>query len=171
MARNRQESWLLEEILGVIDGLFILLNGNFVDWFLFIRQNGGHLEHFTSTFAIRGRDNRCMDIQEASALEEQVSRQGQVVSNSRNSPNEIGSWSQMGNVSQSLRLDMLSCQGVIFVVTITMHFDKMVLRANVHFDQLALCGTLDEFAFDLKGGTYSTFQNLFEVGDFLLNDN
>ena len=112
-----------------------------------------------------------MDIQEASALEEQVSRQGQVVSNSRNSPNEIGSWSQMGNVSQSLRLDMLSCQGVIFVVTITMHFDKMVLRANVHFDQLALCGTLDEFAFDLKGGTYSTFQNLFEVGDFFLNDN
>ena len=117
---------------------------------MFIRQNSGHLEHFTSAFAIRGRDDRGMDIQESPALEEQVGRQGQVVSNSGNSSNKVGSWSQMGNVSKGLRLDMLSGQGVIFVVAVTVDLDIMVLSADVHLDQLTLCGTLDELAFDLE---------------------
>jgi hypothetical protein len=50
-----------------------------------LRKNGSDLEHFTSAFAIRGSNDRGMDVQESSALKELMGGKSKTVSNSGDS--------------------------------------------------------------------------------------
>ena len=170
LSRNGQKRWFLKKIFGVINSFFVLFNRDFINWFFFIWQNCCDLEHFSRPFAIWSRDNRSVDVQKPSALEKQMGSQSQIVSDSGNSPNQIGSRSQMSNVSQGFWFHMLACQGIVFIITISMDFDVMIFRTDVHLNHLVLAWTFDQFAFNFEGGTHPTFQNIFEIAQFFFNN-
>jgi len=72
---------------------------NLADMLAGLWKDSGYLEHLPCPFAVRGSNDGGVDIEEASGLEKEVRRKGQVVSNSGHSPNQIGSRPQMGDIS------------------------------------------------------------------------
>ena len=54
-----------------------------------LRQNGGHLEHLAGTLAIGGGDNRGVNVEETSLLEEKMSGKGQVVADTGDSTDGV----------------------------------------------------------------------------------
>jgi hypothetical protein len=59
-----------------------IYSGDFTKRFMGFRKDGCNLEHLTSSFTIRCSDDRSVDVEETSLLEELMSSIGQVVSNS-----------------------------------------------------------------------------------------
>lgn len=55
-----------------------------------LRQNGGHLEHLAGTLAIGRGDNRGVNVEETSLLEEQMSGKGKVVADTGYSTDGVG---------------------------------------------------------------------------------
>lgn len=66
------------------------------------RQESCDLEHLSSTLTVGCSDDGSVHIEEPTFLEEQVSGKGQVVSDSGNSSNQVGSGSQVSNATQKL---------------------------------------------------------------------
>jgi len=73
LSGDSQESGSLEEVLSVVNGFLVGDSLDLLDSVVGFRQDGGDLEHFTGTFTIGGSDDGSVDVQKASALEEEVS--------------------------------------------------------------------------------------------------
>mmetsp|Transcript_10898 Transcript_10898/g.22190 ORF Transcript_10898/g.22190 Transcript_10898/m.22190 type:complete len:228 (-) Transcript_10898:349-1032(-) len=84
---HRQEGWLAEEVLAVVD---FLLGGHRQPALLRIGEQRGDLEHLPRTLAVRGRNERCVDIDEAAVPEELMRRVGQSVAHTGHGPDENG---------------------------------------------------------------------------------
>jgi len=173
LSGDSQESRSLEEVLGVVDG-FLIVNGlDLLDAFVGFRQDGGDLEHFSSTFTIRGGDNRSVDIQKALALEKDVSSLGKRVSDSDHGRDVLGSGSQVSDFSQIFQSVTLLGHGIgLGFKDGSDNLDVVVFSIiDLDFDGLALSGTLDESSLDSERSTSGVLADFFEVGHGLVDDN
>jgi len=82
-----------------------------------LRENSCNLEHLSSTLAVRGGDDRSVDVEETSLLEEKMSGESEVVTNTTHSTNGVGTRTQMSNFSQVLIGMLLLGQRILARVT------------------------------------------------------
>lgn len=123
---------------------------------MWIRQDGSHLEHLTGTFAIRGSDERSVDVLESALLEELMGRVGEVVADAAHGADQVCARSQVRDFSQVLVGVLLLRQGVLASVAVAndLRLVASVGLGDLHFEQLALGGALDESALELKRGAH-----------------
>ena len=86
-------------------------------------ESSCNLEHLTGTFAIRCGDERGVDVEESSLLEELVGGVCQVVPDTGHTGDELGPWSQMGDGSEVLDGVSLWWQWIGIAVTLANHLD------------------------------------------------
>lgn len=113
-----------------------------------------------------------MDIEETSLLEEQVSCESEVVSDTGHGTDSVGARTQVSNFSQILVGVLLLCQGVFTSITVTNNFGEVstVWSGNLELESLTLSGTLDQSTLDLKTSSYISLGDLIITFDFFGND-
>jgi len=111
-----------------------------------------------------------VNILETSLLEENVSSIGKVVSDSGNSTEKVGSWSQMSNFSQILNSMSLLGKWVLSSITCTENDGSMLIwLTQLQFEWLSLCWTLDKGTSELQTSTYIALHDVLE-SFYLLED-
>mmetsp|Transcript_19201 Transcript_19201/g.67773 ORF Transcript_19201/g.67773 Transcript_19201/m.67773 type:complete len:606 (+) Transcript_19201:86-1903(+) len=113
-----------------------------------IRQHRRHPEHLARALAVRARDERRVDVQEAAALEEGVRRVGQRVAHARHGAEDDGARAQVLHLAQRLQLVELLRQRVRLGVRRAQH--RRARRLQLDF--LALGRRRDDVARDAQRG-------------------
>jgi len=81
-----------------------ILQFSLADWLFWLWKACCHLEHLTSSFTVRGRDDWRMNVKKSSLLEELVCSISQVVSHPYYRTKSVGSRTQMSLLSKNFWL-------------------------------------------------------------------
>ncbi len=92
-----------------------------------LRENSCDLEHLPSTFAIRSGDDRSVNVEETSLLEEKMSGKCEVVANTTHSANSVSTRTQMSDFSQILIGVSLLGKRILARVTCSNYLSEMTL--------------------------------------------
>lgn len=115
------------------------------DGLIVLGEDSGHLEHLSGALAVRGCDDGRVDVLEATVLEEQMRGEGQVVSHSSHSADQVRAGSQVSDLAQVFISVSLLSKRVLSSVTMTNDLDEMsaVRSRDLQLKELTLGGTLD----------------------------
>jgi len=128
LAAHAQVGRLLEEVLGVVHGVFFGHQRNFAHALGLGRHDRGHLEHGACALAVAGSDQRRGDVQEASRLVKNVTGHQQTVSDTGHAADQVGSRPQMCDFPERLGFVVLFRQRVFLLVTPAEDLDNMRLH-------------------------------------------
>lgn len=172
---NCQLTWhskvglLLEELFWVIDSSLNLRD--ILDQATFW-QNCCHLEHLSGSFTISCSDQRSVDIQETIVLEKLVGCISQIVLDSENWTQSLGSRSQMSNISQSFKVNFLTCERIFIIITSSINLNSLeVFSCEFHLDKLSLTNRFLDFSCQLEWVPNFGFFDILPIGNRALNDN
>ena len=163
-------------LLFLLVGLILLMLGDSRDLsngVMGLRENSCDLEHLPSTFAIRSGDDRSVNVEETSLLEEKMSGKCEVVSNTTHSANSVSTRTQMSDFSQILIGVSLLGKRILARVTCSNYLSEMTLIWSwyLKFESLTLCRALNKSTLDLKTSAYVGLSNLVVTFNVLCNDN
>lgn len=165
-----QIGWLGEKVLGVVDlSVLALLLGDLGQVLI---EDGGDLEHFSSSLAIISGDDWGVDVEESVGLEKQVGGKTEGTSDSGNAADEVGSGSQMGVGSQMFDGVVLLGDRVLHVLDGSEDLSRVDgWVVDLHLDCLSLSLGLDESSVELHRGVLLGSHDLIERGDLVGDDN
>ena len=139
LSADRQECGLAEEVLAVI-------HLSPIEPRCPRRIQTGHLKHLTSTLRIAGGDERRMDVEEVTLLEELMGCIRERIANTRDGTDGVRARSEMRDLSQVLERDSLLLEGVVVRIC----EPKYLNVGRLDFHGLALAGRLGEDADDSR---------------------
>jgi hypothetical protein len=112
-----------------------------------------------------------MDVEEAVVLEELMGGECQVVFNSGHGRVDLGPGSQMGNISQSFKRNVLAVEGILVVIAFTVDLSLLErLALQLQLDGLSLPDGFFNFASKSEGVGSLGLLELLPVGDGVVND-
>ncbi len=110
-----------------------------------VEVKGGHLEHLTGALTVTTGDDRGVDIDKTTRLEELVNGATDLVAHTRYGTKSIGARSQVAYGTQELKRCAFLLKRILFRIGKAEHFH----RVSLHFCSLAFTGGLYHFAQDL----------------------
>ena len=105
-----------EEIIGVINLAFLV----FLE---VVEVFGGHLEHLSRTLAVRGCDDRGVEIEESVLMEVLVNSHRHIVANAEHSTEGVGTWAEVCDGAQVLHAESFLLQWILLWVGCAVHFE------------------------------------------------
>ena len=108
-----------------------------------------HLEHLTGTLAVTGGDDRRVNVDESTVLEEAVDGRRQRVADAGNRPKRVRPRPQVGDLPEELETVTLLLQRIVLGIRLADHFQRL----DPQFDPLPLARRLLERSDSLQAGT------------------
>ena len=133
LTRNSQTGLLAEEVI-------VVNNGTILIFLQVIKVLGCHLEHLTSTLAIRRRNNRRVEVEETFLMEESMNSDSHIVANTKYGAKGIGTRTQVGNLTQELhrvsfllqRISIVTCPQYFYFTSLNFCFLTSTDRFSQH---------------------------------------
>ena len=94
-----------------------------------------HLKHLSSALTVTGGDQRCVDIDKTSGLEEGVGGMCKGIANASNSPYQVGSGAKVQPLTQALHALSLLTEWVFAFAIVTFAQPQNLVGFQLHFLQ------------------------------------